>query len=311
MQKLYIETPLLESIPLSNLVDIPVFLKMEALQPSGSFKNRGIGHICSVYAKNGPKQFISSSGGNGGLAVAYSGRKLGIPVKVIVPKTTPLLMINKIQLEKAEVVVKGQDWDEADSYAKSLLDEEGSFYIPPFDHPLIWEGHSTLIEEVAKNSTKPGAIIVAVGGGGLLCGVLEGLHKVEWSDVPVIAVETHGAASFAASVQAGKVMKLQEITTIATSIGVKEISKTAFEWTKKHKIYSEVVTDRTALESILHFADDHRILVEPACGAALSIIYNKLPLLKQFSSILVVVCGGCGVTREMLSFWQEKIGEVK
>lgn len=76
MQKLYIETPLLESMPLSQLLGIPVFLKMEALQPSGSFKNRGIGHICSIYAKQGAKSFISSSGGNGGLAVAYSGRKL-------------------------------------------------------------------------------------------------------------------------------------------------------------------------------------------------------------------------------------------
>ncbi len=308
MQKLYIETPLLESTSLSKHLGIPVFLKMEALQPSGSFKNRGIGHICSVYANQGAKCFISSSGGNAGLAVAYSGRKLQIPVKVVVPTTTLPLMIEKIRLEKAEVIVKGRDWDEADQYAKSLLSEKGSFYISPFDHPLIWEGHSTMIEEVYRVQSKPGAVIIAVGGGGLLCGVMEGLHKVGWSDVPVITVETEGAASFAESMKAGKVVQLKEINTIATSLGAKGVSKTAFEWTKKHTIYSEVVTDRAAVEALLKFADDHRILVEPACGAPLSLIYDRAPLLQKFSSILMIVCGGSGVTRAMLSDWQEKTG---
>lgn len=308
MQKLYIETPLLESNPLSTRLGIPVFLKVEALQPSGSFKNRGIGNLCTHYAKQGAKLFISSSGGNAGLAVAYSGRKLQIPVKVIVPTTTSLLMLEKIRLEKAEVIVKGKDWNEADEYARSLLHEKGAFYIPPFDHPLIWEGYSTLIKEIYEAGCKPGAVIVAVGGGGLFCGVLEGLHKVGWQDVPVITVETNGAASFAASVQAGKVVRLEKLDTIATSLGAREIAQAAFAWTRKHEIFSEVVTDRAAVEGVLRFADDHRILVEPACGAPLSLIYNRLPLLNRFSSVLVIVCGGSGVNREMCSTWEGKLG---
>lgn len=306
MQNLYIETPFLESTPLSNLLSLSVYLKIEALQPSGSFKNRGIGNICSKYAKQNAKLFISSSGGNAGLAVAYSGRKLKVPVKVVVPITTSPLMIEKIRQEKGEVIIKGKDWDEADQFAKSMLYEKESFYISPFDDPLIWEGHSTLIEEVFRTGIKPGAILLAVGGGGLLCGVLQGLHKVGWQDIPVIAVETEGAASFAGSVQAGKVIKLKEINTVATSLGAKEISETAFEWTKKHLIYSEIVTDRAAVKAALSFADDHRILVEPACGAPLSLVYNQLPLLQKFSSILVIVCGGSGVTRAMFDHWQEK-----
>jgi L-serine/L-threonine ammonia-lyase len=308
MPKLYIETPLLESTPLSNWLGIPVFLKMEALQPSGSFKNRGIGKLCTHYAKQGAKFFISSSGGNAGLAVAYSGRKLQIPVKVIVPTTTSSLMLEKIRLEKATVVVRGKDWNEADEYARSLLHEKRSFYISPFDHPLIWEGHSTLIEEVYRAQLKPGAIIVAVGGGGLFCGVLQGLHKVGWKDVPVIIVETEGAASFAASLKAGKLVKLKKIDTLATSLGAREVAKTAFEWTRKHEVISEIVTDKAAVEGVLKFANDHRILVEPACGAPLSLVYNRLPLLNKFSSILVIVCGGSGVTLEMCSTWKEKTG---
>lgn len=308
MQKLYIETPLLESLPLSKCLGLPVFLKMEALQPSGSFKNRGIGHLCSSYAEKGAKQLISSSGGNAGLAVAYSGRKLGIPVKVVVPESTSSLMIQKMEGEGAEVVVKGKAWDEADAYARSLVDGKNSVYIHPFDHPLIWEGHRTMIEEVFRSGIKPGAVIVAFGGGGLFCGVLEGLHQVGWGDIPVIAVETEGAASFAASIEAGRVVKLKEIRTIATSLGAKEIAKAAFEWTKKHPVYSEVVTDQAAVEALLKFADDHRVLVEPACGAPLSLVYSRLALLRRFSSILVIVCGGSGVSRAMISEWEKKTG---
>lgn len=294
--KLYIETPLLESTPLSRILGVPVWLKMEALQPSGSFKNRGIGNLCTHYASKGAKRFVSSSGGNAGLAVAYSGRKLQVPVTVIVPESTSKMMIEKIRMEGAEVIVHGQSWDEADLYARSLL-QDHTYYIPPFDHPLIWQGHSTMIDEITKVNDKPGAILLAVGGGGLLCGVIEGLHRAEWQDVPVIAVETEGAASFAASVQAGRVTTLKEIHTVATSLGAKTIAQQAFEWTKKHRIESAVVSDEEAINAASQFAHDHRILVEPACGAPLSLVYNKNAILQSFSSILVIVCGGCNVSK--------------
>jgi L-serine/L-threonine ammonia-lyase len=295
MQKLSIETPLLESTPLSNILGIPVWLKMEALQPSGSFKNRGIGHLCSHYAAQDAKLFVSSSGGNAGLAVAYCGRKLDIPVKVIVPETTSSAMIEKIRAEGASVTIRGKSWDDADQFAKSLLTHQDTYYIPPFDHPLIWQGHSTMIDEIYKEQVKPGAILVAVGGGGLLCGVVEGLHRVGWQDIPVIAVETEGAASFAASIQAGRVTELNEIRTIATSLGARKIAQQAFNWTKKHRIESALVSDQEAIDAAARFAFDHRILVEPACGAPLSLVYRKSPLLLSFPSILVIVCGGCNV----------------
>lgn len=293
--KLYIETPLLESTPLSKILGVPVWLKMEALQPSGSFKNRGIGHLCTHHAAKGAKLFVSSSGGNAGLAVAYSGRKLHVPVKVIVPETTSQQMIEKIRKEGAEVTVHGQSWDEADLYARSLLQED-SYYIPPFDHPLIWQGHSTMIDEIVKENGKPGVILLAVGGGGLLCGVIEGLHRAQWQDVPVIAVETEGAASFAASVQAGRVTPLKEIHTVATSLGAKTIAQQAFDWTKHHRIESVVVSDQEAIDAASRFANDHRILVEPACGAPLSLIYNQKLNALSYSSVLVIVCGGCNVS---------------
>lgn len=108
MQVLHIQTPLLESTPLSRVVGSEVWLKMEALQPSGSFKLRGIGRACSYHAGRGVQRFISSSGGNAGIAVAYCGRKLGLPVTVVVPLSTPERAIETIKSEQAEVIVSGE-----------------------------------------------------------------------------------------------------------------------------------------------------------------------------------------------------------
>ena len=98
---LHIETPLIESLPLSAGVRGHVWLKMEALQPSGSFKLRGIGYACQEYFRQGAKRFISSSGGNAGIAVAYAGRKLGMPVTVVVPETTSQKALDVLRLEGA------------------------------------------------------------------------------------------------------------------------------------------------------------------------------------------------------------------
>jgi L-serine/L-threonine ammonia-lyase len=112
-------------------------------------------------------------------------------------------MRETIRREGAQVVEHGEAWDDAHVYASQLARQEKAGYIHPFDDALIWRGHASLVDEVVASGPRPGVIVVAVGGGGLLCGVLEGLSRVGWSDVPVLAVETEGAASFAASVAAG------------------------------------------------------------------------------------------------------------
>lgn len=309
MVALHINTPLLESSELSEMSKGRVYLKMEALQPSGSFKNRGIGLICSHYAnEEKAKSFVSSSGGNAGLAVAYSGKWLNIPVKVIIPHSTPDFMIRKLQLEGAEVIVHGNDWNAADILARELAQESGCFYIPPFDHPLIWKGHASIIHEIKEKQIKPDAICVAVGGGGLLCGVIQGLHEVGWKDIPVFTAETRGAASFAKSVEAGRLITLDAIDTVATSLGAKTVTAQALEWNKIHPIFPQIVSDRDAVEAALLFANQHRILVEPACGAALSLIYTGIIKPRSYKNVLIIVCGGSGVTRELLEEWKIRFG---
>lgn len=304
MNPLYIQTPLLQSPKLSELFGGQVTLKMEAMQPSGSFKNRGIGNICAYYAKNeNAKCFVSSSGGNAGLAAAYAGRLLNVLVKIVVPETSSKLMVKKIEEEAAQVIIHGKDWNEADLLARKLALEPGAFYISPFDHPLIWKGHASLIHEVKTFGEKPDAVVVAVGGGGLFCGVVEGLKDVGWADVPIFTAETEGAASLAKSIEANKLITLDAIKTVATSLGAKRVAEQAFEHTKTHKVFPKIVSDSQAIKAVAKFAEDHRVLVEPACGAALSLIYDRMIDHQSYKNVLVVVCGGGAVTPQLIQQW--------
>ena len=181
MQPLHIQTPLIESLPLAAEIKGRVWLKMEALQPSGSFKLRGIGHACRTYLSQGARAFISSSGGNAGIAVAYCGRILGVPVTVVVPGSTTKRAIQVIRQEGAEVVVSGESWQEAHQHALRMAGP-GHILIHPFDDPLLWAGHATLIDEVAGTGIVPDAIILSVGGGGLLCGGCRGTAEERYGN---------------------------------------------------------------------------------------------------------------------------------
>lgn len=303
-----VETPLWESEPLQEILGAPVLLKMEALQPCGSFKIRGLGRVCATRVAGGATHLWCSSGGNAGLAVAYAGKRLKVPVTVVVPETTSAWARAGIAAQGAEVVESGAHWYAAHQYAQEHM-SEGAAYIHPFDDPEIWAGHAPMIGEVARQGPKPGAVVVAVGGGGLLCGVLSGMHAVGWTDVPVLAVETEGAASLAAAMAAGEVVALDKITSLATTLGARAVAEEALEWTRRHAaIQSVVVSDRAAVQACLRFADDHRVLVEPACGAALSVVYDRNPALTTAldGPVLVIVCGGAGVSAALLRGWDER-----
>ncbi|WP_339469533.1 pyridoxal-phosphate dependent enzyme [Pseudomonas capeferrum] len=301
---LHIQTPLIESRPLSLAAGRKVWLKLDALQPCGSFKLRGVGHACEVHHARGARHFVSSSGGNAGLAVAYAGRKLGVPVTVVVPETTTERAKELLRLEDANVVVHGSSWQEANELAQTLLGT-GDAFIHPFDDPLLWAGHASLIDEVAASRVKPDAVVLSVGGGGLLSGVVEGLKRNGWDDVPVLAVETTGAASLHAAVQAGHPVELERLASVATSLGAKRVADQALECVRSHPVHSHLVSDRAALEACERFLLDHRVLVEPACGAALALAYEA-DTLARYSNVLVVVCGGATATLEQIHTWLQQ-----
>ncbi len=300
---LHLETPLLESRPLSQASGRTIWLKMDALQPPGSFKIRGVGAACEHHAKNGKRRFVSSSGGNAGIAVAYAGRRLSIPVSVFVPETTSDRAKALIRQEGAEVFVHGASWQEANERALQAVDADTAF-IHPFDDPLLWSGHATMIDEVVRAGGQFDAVVLSVGGGGLLAGVSEGLDRNSLQHIPIIAAETEGAASLAAAVTSGKPVELPAITSIATSLGARKVAERAFEITQNRPVDSIVVSDRAAVDACLRFLDDHRVLVEPACGAALAVAYTHADRLAHFERVLIIVCGGATATLAQLQAWQ-------
>jgi len=307
---LHIQTPLLRHANLSRALGMDVLLKMENLQPSGSFKLRGIGTMCARAVGDGIDHLVCPSGGNAGFAAAVAGVALRVKTTIVVPETTASSVRDTIAAIGADVIVHGGVWDEANQEALRLAKQPATLYVPPFDHPDIWDGNATLIDEAVEQSreqhTPFDAVICAVGGGGLLCGVLEGLHRNALAHVPVIAVETEGAASLHAAIEAGEPVTLPAITSFATSLGSRRVAQQAFDWTRRHEVKSVLVSDRQAADACLRFADDMRMLVEPACGAALAVAYGNLPELEGIRRPLVVVCGGIAVDRAKLADWRER-----
>jgi len=303
---LHAVTPLWPSEPLSRALGEEVWMKMDCFQPVGSFKLRGLGRACQAAVADGASRLLGSSGGNAGYAIAFAARALGVAATVVVPGTTPEFMRAKIRAMGAEVEEHGNVWNEAHAYASAQATDPGVAYIHAFDDPAIWDGHASVIEEAEAQGPRPGAVVVSVGGGGLLCGILDGMHRVGWDDVPVLAVETEGTASFKAAAEAGRLVTLDAIRSLATTLGSLTVTPELMRWKKRHAISHRAVTDRQAVDACLRFLDDHRVLVEPACGAALATLYEGNDWLKGKGPVLVEICGGAGVSLELLREWDRQ-----
>lgn len=325
MPTLHIETPLIPSAtpylsrPATSKKKAPkILLKMDSLQPGGSFKIRGHGHLLATHASAGKRLFISSSGGNAGMAVALAASRLNVSATIVLPSSTPTFMQRRLERAGAHVIVHGDVWNEADAYARSLVSEKDAVYVSPFDDKLLWQGHSSLVHELVKqcNGKIPGKIIVSVGGGGLLLGMVEGLRQVGWlNDVQVVAAETEGAQSFAKMLEHKKIVQLKEISSIAKSLGALAVSDDCLRVVEERMcdIRSVVVSDKEAVEACSAMAVHHRVLVEPACGAAIAAT-RKIVMMEDGGDmdenrpLVVVVCGGSMTSPALLADWIESTG---
>ncbi|QLF68769.1 pyridoxal-phosphate dependent enzyme [Peteryoungia desertarenae] len=305
---LHLHTPLLQTRADYSACGKPLLLKMDALQPSGSFKLRGVGLLCQREVAAGAREIFCASGGNAGIAAAYAGRALDVPVTIVVPETTSPEVRRQIAATGADVLVHGAVFDEANAHAIAMAEARDAAYVHPFDHPSLWEGHASLIDEVVEDGAAFDCVITSVGGGGLLAGIVAGLKRNGLSNVPVIAVETEGAASFHASLEAGTHVTLPAITSIANSLGARRVAPHVFDLPNHHPIESVLVSDAQAVQACLKFADAQRVLVEPACGAALAVADVHFELLQGFERPLIEVCGGIGVSLAKLETWRSQFG---
>lgn len=308
MRPLHLDTPLLRAPPGLFDPQRTVWLKMDALQPSGSFKMRGVCHLVQRRVAEGARAVVCASGGNAGVAAAMAAAACGVPATIVLPQSTGVAVREAIAARGAQVVVAGAVWDESHAHAVALARSLDAVYVHPFDDPLLWDGHATLIDEAVKAGIEFDAVVTSVGGGGLLAGIVEGLRRNGLAGVPVIAVETAGAASFAAALAAGECVTLPAITSIATSLGARRVTPHLLELAREHEIVSVVVSDAQAVRACSRFADAMRVLVEPACGASLAALDARPDLFSRFRAPLIEVCGGMGVTPAKLAQWKNDLG---
>ena len=230
-------------------------------------------------------------------------------------------MVEKIRVAgAAEVVQVGETWKEADEFLRGEMmpsrqgrgqgEGEDGVYVPPFDHEDVWAGNAGMVMELEE---RPDVVVCSVGGGGLFCGVMQGLEQRGWEGVDIVAVETEGAASLAKSLQEGELVTLKEITSIATSLGARRVAERAFRYGQERNVKSVVLSDAEAAMGCWRLADEERLLVEPACGVSAALCWGGrlkkvLPNLTPESKVVIVVCGGSNITIEMLVEYRKKYG---
>jgi len=228
------------------------------------------------------------------------------------------------------VLSHGASWAEADAHLRETIiaaytsQNKPTIYVPPFDHPDIWAGNSTVVHEIERQlyeigESAPSAVICSVGGGGLLNGVVEGLEAVGWDEVDIFALETAGADSLAASLKAGKLTALPGITSQATSLGAVKVAQRCYDYASapSSRIRSIVLSDAEAAMGCWRLADDERLMVELACGVNVALCYEgRLEKalgrkVERSEKVVVVLCGGSNVTVGMLQGWKEDFGWVE
>lgn len=296
-----------------QLGDVPcrVFFKNELEQPSGSFKLRGIGHLISKQlAEKEPGKtkvhVYSSSGGNAGLAAVYASRELGVPCTVVLPKWSAAVVEN---LEKlgATVIMFGDHWGIADDHLRNVVIKNApsdvqTVYVHPFDDPVIWDGHASLVDEIqtqlSPNDVKAiRGVVCSVGGGGLYNGVVEGLKRNGMDQTSVLAIETFQTPTFSRAVENGKVVTLSSIKTTTTSLASPYLSQKALENYREGRTVLKMVDDLEAKSAAEKYHELFGKKVEASCGAALTAVLGRKEFLQELGLtkddiVVVVVCGG-------------------
>ncbi|KAI9598142.1 tryptophan synthase beta subunit-like PLP-dependent enzyme [Syncephalis fuscata] len=306
---MFIHTPLLHSPSMEVRMGCRVWLKLEALQPLASVHIRGIWLQChNAVRYKGARHFVTSGDGNIGLAVASAARSMYVGATIFLVEKIAAASVAQMEANGALVIKpEGDGWEGAERRARIYTERENAVYIHPYDHPDIWQGHASMVEEIVKDLKNthlepPTAIITTVGpGGGVLAGVIEGLKREQLGHVPVVAVETHGSSSLQRSLTAGRVTPVDYVDTIATGLRTRAIIPKAFESCQRHPVIPLSVTDAMAADGCVKFADDHRMLVDATCGATLSLLYTGalreiFPDLRPESNLVVIVCGGCDIS---------------
>ncbi len=256
------ETKLIYSEFFSNQTGNKVYLKPENMQLTGAYKLRGAYYkISTLSPEERAKGLITASAGNHAQGVAYAAKKYGVKAVIVMPTTTPLMKVNRTKSYGAEVVLKGNVYDEACEYAYQLAEENGYTFIHPFDDLAVATGQGTIAMEIFKELPLVDIILVPIGGGGLATGVST-LAKLLNPKIKVIGVEPAGANCMQESMRNGEVLTLPGVNTIADGTAVKTPGKNIFPYIQQNLDDIITVPDEDLVVSFLDVVENHKMVVE-------------------------------------------------
>lgn len=285
-------TPLVEvgraSAPLPLSSETSVFLKLESLQLSGSFKLRGALNAALCLAER-PPALITASGGNHGAGLACAGRQLGLPVEVYVPESTPSEKRARLERLGAEVSVVGAVWDDADAAAREAATQSGAAYVHAFADPAVIAGNGTVGLEIASELPDLAAVVIAIGGGGLIGGCARILKSLQ-PQVRVIGVEPEGAPTLHESLAADALVTLPAITTRAGSLAPRRSAELNLELARRCVDEVVLVSDEELQAGVDWLRAEFGVAAElGGAAAAAAVLSGRLDL--PPGPVCLVICG--------------------
>jgi len=285
-------TPCPYSSRLSELTGCTIFCKLDYLHPTGSFKERGARNaLLLLDGASRSRGVIAASAGNHALALCYHGRDLAAPVTVVMPEFAPLIKVSTCRRLGARVILEGATFNEAVDHARRLADAEGLTYVHGFDDPAIIAGAGVAGLEIIEQVSAPDAILVPVGGAGLIAGVSLAVKSLR-KETQIIGVEPQRCASYAAAAQAGRPVEVAARPTLADGLAVGRVGELAFEIARRHIDRHLTVREEDIALAILRLVECEKAVVEGGGASSLAaLLAGELPELAG-KRVVLCLCGG-------------------
>lgn len=284
-------SPCAYSENISQMTGNRVFFKLDNLQMTGSFKERGaLNRLLTLTQDRTRRGVIAASAGNHGMAIAFHSQRLGIPATIVMPVHAPLIKLTYAQRYGARVKLHGADYDGAFGEAERLAKEEGATFIHAFDDPAVVAGQGTLGLELHEQNPELDAVLVPVGGGGLIAGIALALKELN-PKVRIVGVQSEQLPSMRAALEKGEVVHLPPATTIADGIAVRAVGEIPLELAGKYVDEIVTVSEGEIANAVLLLLEIEKTVAEGAAAVPLAALVNrKIPI--SGKKVALVISGG-------------------
>jgi threonine dehydratase len=285
-------SPCARSETLSRLTGTDAWLKLENLQMTGAYKERGaLNKLLLMPAADRERGLIAASAGNHAQAVAYHAGRLGLKATIVMPEATPIMKVANTRAHGARVVLHGTSYDEAYAEARRLEQVERLTFIHPFDDPDVIAGQGTIALEILAQEPETDAIVVPIGGGGLASGIGAAAKELR-PRVKVIGVETEVLPCMLQAVEAGQPVTLDPANTLADGIAVKRAGEVTLEHVKKHVDDIVTVSEEEIASAILYLLEREKTVVEGAGAVGVAALMQKKIHGLEGKRVVSVISGG-------------------